>query len=279
MGIIPPKILVLVPLVGAPFFIALAYFFTFWDRRNEDSALKEDDQIGLKLVLFAMFLVGIFLAAAGLGKFLGTLLAGASDKTSLKQGIGSLLGGAAGAAATYFVFIIKTNTTTHPRVERYAYGYLAGSTGIVLMLLLEAAISGLIGGTLGWKTGGATALAYVVVTGGVAGFAVLRYGKLSGWTPVAAMPTGMVQHAQGYVQQQGQQYAQQQQAQQYGQQAQQYAQPQPAQQYGQPQQAQPQQQYPQGYQPPGGGGYNPQGGGQQGGGGLPPPAGGGYQPR
>lgn len=247
---------------GALVFVALAYFFIIWDKRREDSAFKDDNQIGLKLALFFFGIVAIGIAARGLGTLLGYLLAGAKPTSNLKLGLALLVSGGGFFSLIMFLLLPRTNNREHDRVARFAFGYVALIAGLGTILLTTTFLAGVFGGK-DWKLENAAIFGHLLVTGGLAAMALKFYGDMSGWVaPVRAMPMQGFPPQQGYPQQPQAGYPQQPQAG-YPQQPQ----------AGYPQQPQP------GYpQQPQGGGYPPQGGG----GGLPPPGGsggGGWPPR
>lgn len=231
-----------------PFFLAAAYFFAVWDQRKADSDSKEDGQVGIKLAILTMILLGITVAAGGAGTLLHYLLSGAKTGTgAIKASIGSLLTGGIVIAVFAFVFLPRTNARDYPKATRLTCGFLAFFAGTAAVLALNSFINALIMGKGGgpWVVKSAH-LASVVVNAGLGIGALVKLGGLSGWTapvrPVAPQPSG------GYGQPMQQQMGM------------------PPQQQGYP----PQQQ---GY-PPQGGGYPPQGGG-----GYPPQGGGGYPPQ
>lgn len=253
-----------------PFLLLFGYFFVFWEKRGGEGESAEDNQVLLKLALWGLILAAVGMAASGLQLMLAFLFAGAPKGTSsvIKMGLSMIIAGGGFFALVWFMFLPKTNNNEHNRIEKLAFGYVAGISGLITIGLLFGVLNGLFNGMswkkfTGWQFGG------VAVYGALCYLAMMRFGSLSGWvSPVRAAPMG------GYApppQQGG------------------YGQP-PQQGYGgQPQQPQqPQQGY--GQPPQGGGGYNPQGGGGQqggggglpppgGGGGYPPPGGGGYPPR
>jgi hypothetical protein len=254
---------------GAGLFIVVAiavlvagYFFLFWERRRDDSPLRGDDQIGLKLGLFTLLIVALSYAAGGLHNVMWYLLSGTKAPMGsglIKSGIASLLAGGIGFAAISFLFLPRTNAKEFDRVERYAVGGVAIASG----LLAFDALDGLLGGlfvSADWKSQTSGEFASLVVFGALFFLTLMRFGQLSGWTapqrpvmPMQQPPGG------GYPPQQGGGY--------------------PPQQGG----GYPPQQGGGGYPPQGGGGYPPQQGGggyppQQGGGGYPPQGGGGGLP-
>ena len=245
---------------GAAALLAGGYFFIFWDRRSNDSASREDDQVGLKLALYTYLVVCLGFAVGGIDGLLGYLLSGAKDTPTLKGSLGSIIAGAGLFVGIFFMFVPRTNTKDFPKAERYALGLVAVISGVITIMSFNSMLQALFGGAP-WKQVTAFEFAHVVTYGAVTFVSLMRFGKLSGWTaPVKmpAMPAGFAQPGQPMPGQPAapQAYPQQQ--------------SQPAQQGYPPQQGQG------GYPPQGqGGGYPPQG---QGGGNLPPP-GGGYPPQ
>jgi hypothetical protein len=227
--------------IGAPAFLAFAYFFLVWDARRADSPNKDDGQIGLKLALYFFIIVGVSFAASGLAKVLHYALSGAKTGTpELKAGLAGLIAGVVPIFAVAVAFLPRTNYRQYTKAARMAYGFLAAFGVFVALQSLNDLVSQLIQSSPWPTTSGA--LASLVVFSGIGFFALFRLGSLSGWSaPVRPQPMAP-SHSQGYPPQGG----------------------------GYPPQGYPPQGYPQGY---GGGGYGP----QQGGGGYPP--GGGYQPR
>ncbi|HTE50713.1 MAG TPA: hypothetical protein VK698_07580 [Kofleriaceae bacterium] len=230
-------------LLGAPAFLAFAYFFLVWDARRADSPNKDDGQIGIKLVLYFFIIVGVGIAAGGLATLLNYLLSGAKTGTpALKQGLADLVSGVVPIFVAAVVLLPRTNFKQYTRAGRLAYGFLAASGGFMAWQSLHGLVGQLIQSAPWASTSGQ--LANLVVFGGIGFFALFRLGSLSSWSaPVRPAPMAPT-HSQGY--------------------------PQGG---GYPPQGYPPQGYPQGGGYGGGGGYGP----QQGGGGYPP--GGGYQPR
>lgn len=226
-------------LLGAPAFLAFAYFFLVWDARRADSPNKDDGQIGLKLVLYFFIIVGISFAATGLIQLLNYLLSGTKVGTGvLKEGLANLLAGVVPIFAVAVVLLPRTNFRQYTRASRLTYGFLAALGGFLALQSLHGLVVQLIMSQPWAITSGH--LASLVVFAGIGFFSLFRLGALSSWSaPVRPQPMAP-SHSQGYPPQGG----------------------------GYPPQGYPPQGYPQGY----GGGYGPPQGG-----GYPP--GGGYQPR
>ncbi len=248
------------PLAALPaLFLFFGYFYATWDQRKPESDSKDDGQVGVKVAILSIILLGIGIAAGGAQTLLHYLLSGAKTGTpAIKAAIASLLAGGLTVAVFAFVFLPRTNARDFPKPTRLACGALAFAGALIAVFSLNTFINGLIMGGGAWPIK-AGFLASIVVNAVLGIGALVKLGGLSGWTapvrPVAPQPSGG-----------------------YGQPMQQQA--------GYPPQQQQQQGYPpqqQGYPPQGGGGgYPPQGSGgggyppQGGGGGGYPPQGGGY---
>jgi hypothetical protein len=232
-------------LVFIPFFVLFGYWFLcFWDRRD-DRPSKDDKQLGTKLILWGFIIAGasmVIISAFGLiwfvfGGFKGGFAA-------IKGALAGIVSGGVIAGAFGLLFLPRTNNATQPQIERFAMGFFGMGNAVAAAVALTALIDSIFFAK-GWRSDISRNLSLLAVTGAGAGIALLRHGKLSGWTePVRpAMPSAPA----GYPPQAGGGYP-------------------PA--GG-------------GYPPAQGGGYPPQGGGypQQGGGGYPPQGGGGYPPQ
>ena len=241
------------PLISSPLtlvvpaFVVLAYFFAVWDQRKPEADSKDDGQVGIKLAILTMVVIGLGIAAGGTQTLLHYLLSGAKTGTpAIKSAIAALLVGGLIVAVFLFVFLPRTNTKDHPKVTRLTAGVIAIIGGVTSSVYLLMFVNGLIMGGGGWPVK-AGFLAAVVVYGALGIGALIKLGGMSGWTaPVRPVA------------------------------------PQPSAGYGQPGMAQPGMQ--QGYPPQGGGyppqqGYPPQGGGYPPQGGGYPPQGGGYPPQ
>ena len=231
-------------LVFIPFFVIFGYWFAaFWDRR-ENRPSKDDKQLGTKLVIWGFIVAGatmVLISAFGLIWFVfGGFKGGFSQ---IKGALAGIVSGGAIAGAFGLLFLPRTNNATEPQVERYAMGLFGLGNGVAAAIALTALIDSIFFAK-GWRTDISRNLSMLAVFGAGAGIALLRHGKLSGWTePVRpAMPSAP---AGGYP---------------------------PAQGGGYPPQGG-------GYPPAQGGGYPPQGGGYPPQGGGYPPQGGGYPPQ
>jgi MFS family permease len=229
-----------------PLFVIFGYWFSvFWDRRDSRPG-KDDKQIGTKLVLWGFILAGatmVLMSAFGLiwfvfGGFKGGFAA-------IKGALAGIVSGGVIAGAFGLLFLPRTNNATEPQIERYAMGLFGMSNAIAAAVALTMLIDSIFFAK-GWRSDISRNLSMLAVFGAGAGIALLRHGKLSGWTePVRpAMPQAPA--GGGYPPQAGGGYP-------------------PA--GG-------------GYPPAqGGGGYPPQGGGYPPQGGGYPPQGGGYPPQ
>lgn len=234
-------------------FVAVSYFFVALDRQRADSVTKDDKQVGLKLVLFALVLTGVNLAAGGVISFLAYILGGAKGGSGpIRTAIPSVVVGAGVVIAIYKAMLPRTNATTHRQPERYMLGVIGLQYGVVAIIGVHGLLSGLFL-EASWAVISA-GVASTVVSGAVAWLAISRFGALSGWTMPArpAAPPPMQFPPQAGNPPGG-------------------GMPPAGGGYGQPG----------GGYPPQGGGYPPQGGGYAPpGGGYPPQGGGGgYPPR
>ncbi len=255
----------------------LIYVLLFWGKRSSaECSWRDDDQIGLKVIVGTMIMMGTALLAGGLQGLLHLLLTFKNFVATIKVVLPDLLVGAAVLGGTIMFVVPKTNHAAQPKALRLTAGaiVLVGAIATVLGLdsLLETIFL--------WPSWSdvvdkLTSLLTAVAVVGGAGY---MYAKMIG----VEVPDIPMPQSTGAQQQPGAQQQQYQQAA-YGQPAagvqppqQQYQQQQPAQGYAQPQQGA--QAYPpaQGgaYPPPQGGGYPP----PQGGGSAPPRPGGGYPP-
>jgi hypothetical protein len=222
-------------LLGAPVWLVASYLLLLWHGRLEGSASRDDGQVGLKVVVFFLLLVGLGIAANGVAGLLHYLLSGAkAGKDTLKASIAGVIAGAAPVFAVLVLLLPRTNSAQYPKAARFCAGFIAASAGFSALLAFNALLHGLIAGSEWILT--SLSFANLLVFGGLTIVAIARLGALSGW--VSVMRPTQSGGAAGaspaaYPPQQG-----------YG----------PPGAYGQ------------------GGGYNPQGGGYppQGGGGYPP---------
>jgi hypothetical protein len=239
--------------VLAPAFVVAGYLAILLDRRRDGSASKDDRQVGLKLVFYALALAGLAITATGAFVLLSYVLSGFKGGTDpIKRALAHLISGGAVFAGTVLVLLPATNTKDFPQVERFAIGTVGTIAGLGAVMALNGFVTGLFTGE-GW-TSTAGHLAELLVCGGAAFVAISRHGTLSGWT---APTRAAAQPAAGYP------YPGQQAQPGYGQPGYQQGYPPAAGAYGQ--QGYPQQQ---GGYPPTGSGYPPQGTG--GSGGYPP---------
>jgi hypothetical protein len=253
-----------IPVAGA------IYVLLFWGKRSAgECSWREDEQIGLKVIVGTMIMMGTALLAGGLQGLLHLLLTFKNFGPTLKVVLPDLLVGAAVLGGSIMFAVPKTNHAQQPKALRLTAGaiVLVGAVSSVLGLdsLLKTIFL--------WPSWSdvVDSLTSLITSVAVMGGAGYMYAKMIGVeVPDIPMP----------------QQPSQSQAQQYQQPAQQYqAAPQqaaPQQAYQQPAQQQYQQPPQQSYPPQGGGYPPPQGGGY---GSAPPrpgappaPGGGGYPP-
>jgi hypothetical protein len=210
-------------------FLALGYFAILIDRRRDGSPSQADTQVGIKLVLYALAIVGVLALVAGLESLFAFVLGGFKPIDKLKDAAASLVSGGFIALGVLALALPRTNARAMPQVERFAWGVIALYTGLSTTGALHAVVRGVFMGEPWANIAGG--LAQLFAFGVVAVLAIARLGRLSSWG-VAAPPAYGQPQGGGYGQTGG-----------YGQQGG----------YGQPQGG--------GYGQPGGYGNPPQGGG------------------
>lgn len=237
---------------------AAIYGLLVWGKRAPDCPWKDDDQIGLKVIVAALILIGTALFAGGLKGLLHLLLTFKEFVATIKVVLPDLLVGAVVLGGAIMFAVPKTNHEQHPKAMRLTAGAIALTGAVGTVLALDNLLTTIFLWPDWYTVAGSltSLLAAVVVFGGSGYF----FARLTGMeVPDIPMPAEQPQQ-QAVAQGQPQQGYQQQPQQGYQQ---------PQQGYQQPQQGGG------GYQQPqqGGGGYQPP---QQGGGGYPPPGGGPY---
>jgi hypothetical protein len=236
------------PSAGFVVGIAVAVGYAFFalivitlDRFRAGSASKDDTQVELKIVLFGLALMGLFIAADGFTGLVGAITSGfKGGGDTIKLALAPIVVGGGAFVAIVFALVPRTNAQTARAAEALALlsvGLYFGCSAIGSAYLFVANLV-----MSGPWTGGSGALATVIVHGAIGLVGLTRLGALSGWVapvrpqtpPRQYPPQGGYPPGGGYPPQGG---------------------------------------YPQGGgYPPQGGGYPPQGGGY-------PPQGGGYPPR
>ncbi|WP_181197988.1 hypothetical protein [Enhygromyxa salina] len=262
--------------VAAAFALPVAaaiYILLFWGKRSSgECSWREDDQIGLKVIVGTLIMVGTALFAGGLQGLLHLLLTFKEFVPRIKAALPDLLVGAVVVGGAIMFAVPKTNHEQQPKALRLT----AGAIALVGAVATVVGLDSLLKTVFQWPSwhavaGSFTTLLTSAVVFAGAGF---LYAKMVGVeVPDIPMPANAPAQVQAHAQP-----AQAQPQQGY----QQPAQVQPQQGYQQPQQGGYQQ--PQQPQQPQGGGYPPSGqsGGsappRPGGGAAPPPGGGGYPP-
>jgi hypothetical protein len=264
-----------IPVAGA------IYVLLFWGKRSAgECSWREDEQIGLKVIVGTLIMMGTALLAGGFQGLLHLLLTFKNFGPTLKVVLPDLLVGAAVLGGSIMFAVPKTNHAQQPKALRLTAGAIALVGAVATVMGFDTLLKTI----FLWPSWSdvVDSLTSLITSVAVFGGAGYMYAKMIGVeVPDIPMPQQPTQaQAQQYQQPAQQQYqAAPQQA------APQQAYQQPAQQqYQQPPQ---QQAYPSappqggGYPPPQGGGYPPQQGGSApprpgappapGGGGYPPP--------
>jgi hypothetical protein len=228
-------------------FVALTV--TTLDRFRPGSTSKDDTQNELKILLFALSLVGLSLAAGGVTDLVATIAGGFKGGVdAIKHILAPIVVGAGVLAAMLLAFLPRTNSATARGPEALALLTVGLYFGGSAIFGGYEFINGLVMSAAWAET--SAGLALVIVHGAIGVLAITRLGALAGWTAPVRPPPQYPPQGGGYPPQGGGY---------------------PPQGGGYPPQG--------GGYPPQGGGYPPQGGGYPPQGGGYPPQGGGYPPR
>jgi len=232
-------------------FVGIAYFLITLDRARANSPSKDDGQVGIKLVLYALILSGLVIAAMGAQQLAAFVLGGfKGGSLPIRGAAPPIIVGGLVILIVSKALIPRTNNATAKAPERMFLGLVGAGFGVTAIAGFQGLVTGLfVEAPWDYNAG---YVATLVVSGAIALFAITRLGSRSGWV-APAPPPPPAQQSSGYPPQGGGY---------------------PPQGGGYPPQG--------GGYPPQGGGYPPQGGGGygQGGGGYGQGGGGGgYQPR
>lgn len=259
-----------IPVAGA------IYILLFWGKRSSgECSWREDDQLGLKIIVGTLIMVGTALFAGGLQGLLHLLLTFKEFAPRLKAAMPDLLVGAVVVGGAIMFAVPKTNHEQQPKALRLVAGAIALTGAVATVLGLDSLLKTVFQWPDWYAVAGSfTSLVTAVVVFGGSGY---MYAKMVGVEvpdiPMPAEAQAQFQAQQAPAQQPAPAQQQYQQPQQPPQQQPQQGYQQPPQQPQQPQQGYQQPQQPQqGYQQPQQGGY------QQGGGSAPPRPGGGPPP-
>ena len=160
-------------------FIVLGYFAVVIDRRRDNSSSRDDHNVGVKLVLFALVIAGVLILVGGLQQLFAWAFGGFKATDQLKEAAANFVTGGF-VVMTLIVFALpRTNSRTAPQVERFALGVIALFTGLTTIGALNDVIRFVFMGEQWPKIGGS--LAQVIAHALVAGLSIARLGRLSNW--------------------------------------------------------------------------------------------------
>jgi hypothetical protein len=168
-------------------FAFMAYLFLQLDRRRDGSPTRDDQQIGLKVLLFTALAVSVLLAAGGARQVLAFILGGFKGGWKVLRGpLAVTLAGGGVGAAVYFALLPRTNYIEKPQTERL----MVGMAGVWLGGAAIAAAAQFLSALLAARPWSeiSDGLASIGVNGGVALLLLLRLGVLSGWRSVPRVP-------------------------------------------------------------------------------------------
>lgn len=175
------------PLFVVPLFVLIAYVVLTFERRREGSPTRDDGQLGIKVLLFALLAGAVLAAAAGAEALLAFILGGFKGGWSGVRGsLATVLALGGAAVAVYLLLMPRTNHLEKPQVERLAIGMIAAIAGASALTGANVFVGSLLA-TAPWGEI-AAGLASVGVWGGVAVLAIVRLGSMSGWRSVPRVP-------------------------------------------------------------------------------------------
>jgi peptidoglycan biosynthesis protein MviN/MurJ (putative lipid II flippase) len=165
-------------------FVAVAYLVITLDRRRDGSPSRDDTQVGIKLVLWAIIAMAVVQAAGGIHQLLAFILGG--FKGWKADPLATMITGGGIAAVVFLLLLPRTNNLERPQVERYGVGLI----GVLAALLATAWLDSFLGTLLAGAKWGtiATGLAGTGVYGGLAVLALFRLGGMSGWRAIPKAP-------------------------------------------------------------------------------------------
>lgn len=175
------------PAVLIPLFILIGYAFLSLDRRREGSPSRDDGQVGIKLLLFALLASSALFAASGAEAVLAFVLGGFKGGWDAVRGpLATVLALGGAGVAVYLLLLPRTNHLERPQVERLAIGLVGAVAGASALV----GANSFIGNLLATKPWGeiSSELAAVGVWGGAAVLAIIRLGTLSGWRAIPQVP-------------------------------------------------------------------------------------------
>ena len=167
--------------VAAIGFVLVGYLVITIDRSRISSPSKDDNQVGLKLVLFGLVIAGVQLASSGVAMFLGYALGGFKGGASpVKVALPPMIIGTLIVLGVTRSLMPRTNTNTYRQCERFMLGAVGLEYGVTAIMAANLMLTGLF--TDGPWTHTAQAFALTAVNGAVAFLAITRFGAVTGWT-------------------------------------------------------------------------------------------------
>lgn len=190
---------------GAPLLTMLFVVFSYWFLNlgaGKEGAAK-DDQVGIKLVLFAFLFSAILIASFGVNGIAYWVMNGFKEPGPTMKGLmPPIIVGGLVFVVVRQLLLPRTNNATAHGPERMMLGALGVIWGVVAIFALGEFLSGLFRNAP-WERNSA-AFATLVVGILVTGYAVVRLGSLSGWVaptppaPPAQQSSGMPPQGGGY---------------------------------------------------------------------------------
>jgi hypothetical protein len=182
------------PAFVAVSFVGFTYFMITLDRARANSPSKDDNQVGLKLVLYGIALAGVWLAIGGASDLLAFILGGFKGGTvPVRHAMPPVLVGGAVVAIVWKQLLPRTNAAVARQPERYVLGAIGLVYGTRAVIGFSGVVTGLFN-EWSWSPGGESLFATspffaeLIASGAAAYFAITRLGAASGWVMHAGAP-------------------------------------------------------------------------------------------
>jgi hypothetical protein len=192
-GLIPA----LIGAIAATIYVGASYFMITLDRGREKSLSKDDSQVGIKLVLFALILAGLQMVASGATDLAAYVLGGfKGGSMPIRAAAPPIVVGGLAILIMSKALLPRTNNATAKQPERMFFGLVGIQYGITALIGFNGLVTGLFM-EAPWDYN-ARFVATLAVGGLLALFSITRLGSRSGWTAPPPPPAPSPQQSQGY---------------------------------------------------------------------------------
>ncbi len=177
-------------------FVVFGYFMITLDRARASSPSKDDTQVGIKLVLHGLILMGVMMAVGGVTEIAAYVFSGFKGGSGpIKHAIPPIAVGGIIIVLAAKAFLPRTNSSSNHQSERFMLGVLALMYGAFMLLSLDQFITGLIM-EASWESNSGN-FAAGVISAAVSLLCVMRLGSISGWVAPAPPPPPPAQQSSG----------------------------------------------------------------------------------